>query len=91
MTTCALCDAADCVELRAHPQDSCPVYYRLRDALLPLGGDLPPVPALALFWLARELGRVEPVERMRLTAELAELFDHARLEAARNATGGELH
>lgn len=88
---CPLCRATDCATLRAHPLDPCPVYWALREALLPHGGDLPDPAALALFWLAEELGRLEASERQQLARELAELFTYARLQNTRNVRGEEVH
>jgi hypothetical protein len=78
MSTCAMCAAMDCQMLRADPLDACPIYVRLRDALFPKGDDLEAKAAHALFWLVRELGKLEARERMRLAGELVALFSFAR-------------
>lgn len=78
MSTCAMCAAIDCQTLRANPLDACPIYVRLRDALFPKGDDLEAKAAHALFWLVRELGKLEARERVRLTGELVALFAFAR-------------
>jgi hypothetical protein len=84
-----MCLALDCETLRGGRLNVCPVYYGCRDALFPDGDELNGAAALALFWLAREVGRVEASVRLSYARDLAELFTLARRSA--RLSSGEIH
>jgi hypothetical protein len=89
MGACAMCHASDCVQLRASPLDVCPVYFGLRDALFPKGGNLDGRCALALFWISHRLGELALNERRSILGDLKALFSFALQVASEPTFNGE--
>jgi hypothetical protein len=73
---CAMCHAPDCQGPRP-----CSTYTALRDSLLPIRQNLTGDAALALLWLARQLGRTPRLERKWAVHDLLSLFSLARQAA----------